>query len=605
MKKIILSLLLVITLYTSATIPTYALVCSNCSTFVQQIIDYTIQGSQLVKETVTASVGTITATQQTLDTVNNTILKPMKDALTLITILKSGENVQNLILGSLGADPLLVKNPELYLENKGLGILKASLGDIASQNSLYGDSVLDTLISSAKYNYSDTATKLKIVNQSSIPSIIQSGTCDDETLSNLAREDVAVEGEPLDQAAFIERKNYFNDAFCKGDPNTDPVIASNLVALSAARPQISQWDTWLARTGGDNPYTKSVQSQQIIADAVAKKVETARNDLNLGGGIKSLMTCVKRAPNNINGEGYEGTEAPCIQEEIVQAGSVLLDSFKRALGSPLETLISSFGSGAGSLISSAFSTINMIQGIGSALNSVTSDGSTGGGSTGSGGSVGGSGGSFQNNTSRTVASTAIVRDLANNPTVKTTLTNPAKKHLIAHAESMTLLETTSRNYLSYTNVYTNKLNNMKSCFDTLSTYEEAKGNPSISAANAYYAERLSQTNQLKARIEQDIALVIAGKKLIANTLTTITNSQSSEEILTTFNDYQNMVDTQNIPGITAGATREGEYTSYKGEVDQSDALSGPLYSYNTTCTTLRQQFDSNRNNNSNSNGGVF
>lgn len=604
MKKTILTLSLLVTLSTSDIQKTHAqYVVFDPQSLGQSLVDYAVQGSQLVKETISASVGTITATQQTLDTVNNTILKPMKDALTLMTIVKSGKNVENLITGGLGNEPLLVKNPELYLENKELGVLKASLGDIASQNSLYGDSVLDTLISSAKYKYSDSSTKLKVINQSSIPSIIQSEACDDETLSNLAREDVAVEGEPLDQAAFTERKNYFYDSFCKEDPKTNPVVASNLVALSAARPQVAQWDTWLASTAGDNAYTKSVLSQQVIDEKVNKTVATAQNDLNLGGGIRSITTCTKRATNSISGGGFEGGEAPCLQEEIKQASSLLLDSYKKALGSPLDTLISSFGSGAGGLISSAFSTINMIKGVSDAFSSTAADADS---PSSSSSNTATSFSSFQNNSPRIVSTAAKEQNLRNEPAAKATLTDPAKKHLRTHGEQMVLLEATSRNYLSYTNVYINKLNNMKSCFDTLATYEEAKGNPSIDQANAYYAERLSQTNQLKGRIEQDIALVVIAKKLITDTLSTIEKSQSSEEILNAFNDYQNTVDTQNIPGITAGATREGEYTSYKGEVDQADALNGPLYSYNTTCTTLREKIEKGRNNNNSSfNGGVF
>lgn len=542
------------------------------------MIDYARQGLQYSKDTISASMGQITATQQTLETVNNTFLIPMKDAMTLITIMQSGDAVQNLILGSLGVDPLLVKNPELYIKQKGNEVLDASLGEITAQKGVYSESVLRSLISSSQNNNSDFSTKLKNATKSNIPSMIQSSTCDDTMLSNLAREDVAVPGQPLDLAAYAERKRYFQAAFCAKNANSDPATASALAELQKARPEVAMWDTWLAVTGGDNPKNAAVQAQILVDQRLAEVKTTIQNDLQMGGGIRSLTTCAKdengnevRAQYTIDGQAYEDPRsAPCVLEEIKQSSASLLSSFNESLGAPLQTLLAGYGSGAGSLISTAFNTINLVNGIRSGFNS-SADSS-------------GSPSPSPNNTVTTQPSTRSVQDLRSNTSAKTTLIAPPIKHLETHLKSLSDLEKTNRNYILAMDLYETKLDAMNSCYNTLAAYPEASGNPNLARARTYYSDSYDSINQLRARISDDASVINRTRTLITETSSKIKESLSSEEILNLFNSYQEEIDSEDLPGIMAGALRDGEYITFKGEVDQSDVEPGPLFNYNNACT---------------------
>jgi hypothetical protein len=161
MKKLLLSVFLVSVIYTSGINTGYAIVCSNCATNVQQLKDSITQKLQFGKDTISAAQGTITAAQQTIETVNNTVLIPMRDALTIISILKSGDNIKNLVLGATGLDPLLVRNPEQYFKNKTLGPIQSWIGDVAAQKSIYSESIYKNLLLNTRYTYSDTSTKVK------------------------------------------------------------------------------------------------------------------------------------------------------------------------------------------------------------------------------------------------------------------------------------------------------------------------------------------------------------------------------------------------------------------------------------------------------------
>lgn len=415
MKKLFLSVFLVSLIYTSSTGTANAIVCSNCATNVQQLKDSITQKYQAGKDTISAAQGTITAAQQTLDTVNNRILIPMRDALTIISILKSGDNIKNLVLGSTGLDPLLIRNPEQYFKNKTLGPIQSWIGDVAAQKSIYSESIYKNILLNTRYTYSDTSTKVKGFTRSSLPATIQQRVCTEEYLTKIATEDVIAGGRPFDAMEFEARKAYFYSRFCVGDPNSTSEegveTAQALMELQKARPNAGGMDAWLAITGGDNEYTRNMNVQMAINEGAAAAEERAIKDFDLGAGIKSLTTCVKYAENDINGNLYgETASPPCLVEEIQQTGRMVNTLLEDALKSPAETLRSTLGPGAGSLINTAFTTINLLQSISTAAGNITG----GGGSRGGGSS----------STGTTVTNRQPINDLATNSSAKKTLVGP-------------------------------------------------------------------------------------------------------------------------------------------------------------------------------------
>jgi hypothetical protein len=579
MKKNIFSALLVLTVYAAGITPGHAIFCSNCSQWSQQLLDYFRQGLQYAKEVSTDFSSGITATQQTLETVNNRILIPMRDAMTIITIMKSGDAIQNLILGSMGTDPLMVKNPESYFKNKALSSIGVDMSILSRQNSFYGNSVLSSLISSTRYNYADVSTKLAAINKSSIPKMIQSKVCNDASLSQLAQEDIfnGSDDGTIDPDALGDRKRELNRALCNGDPDTNPALAATLQKISEQRPDIGGWDAWLALTGGDNAYNKTVQSQQVINQKAQEVIDRAKADLAMGGGIKSLTECKKYAENDLNGNLYGESSTPgCALEEVRRTSSVLNSLYMEALNAPTKLLQNTLGPGAGNLVNTAFTSINLIQGITSAMDSLSGDSS--GGPTNIPGLV--------------VSSPTPIKDLTNNPKAKESLTTPPKQQLLTHQQSLGTLERVDQNYIADIGFYQNRLGVMKGCYDKLvSDHPQTQGDQRVTSAYSYYQSKTGSNTTLQTKITEEIRLIGTTKTLVANTIDKINSSQSSEEILTTFNSYQNQVDSQNLPNIMTGATREGEHATFKGEIDQASLEGGALFTYNADCTAIRQQLE--------------
>ncbi len=579
MKKLFISLFLTCIIYTSSTSNVYALTtfCVNCSTIAQQLIDYVRQGLQYGKDTITASQTTITAAQQTIETVNNTVLIPMRDALTIISILKSGDNIKNLVLGATGLDPLLVRNPEQYFKNKTLGPVQSWIGDVAAQKSIYSESIYKNLLLNTRYTYSDTSTKVKGFVRSSLPATIQQRVCAEDYLTKLATEDVIAGGRPFDAVEFEARKAYFYSRFCVGDPDSTSdegvETAQALMELQKARPNAGGMDAWLAITGGDNEYTRNMNVQLAVNEGASAVREQVVKDFDLGAGIKSLTTCVKYAENDINGNLYAETASPpCLVEEVQQTGRMFNTLLEDALKSPAETLRSTLGPGAGSLISTAFTSINLLQSISTAAGNIT------------GGSRGGTG--------TVVTSRPPVNDLANNTSGKQTIVGPPAQQLSFHQKSLASLQITDQSYLNEITLYQNQLNVMKACYEKLvKDHPQIETDARVTAAFSFHSNESTTNDRLRTTIGQELNLIATTTALVTTTLNAIQTSNSSEVILNLFRDYQNRIDAEALPNQTSAAIRDGEYVSFKGNVQQSLSEGGTIFIYKADCAAIRGQLE--------------
>jgi hypothetical protein len=110
---------------------------------------------------------------------------------------------------------------------------------------------------------------------------------------------------------------------------------------------------------------------------------------------------------------------------------------------------------------------------------------------------------------------------------------------------------------------------------------------------ATYNNKRNSADLLKVPLNKELADINTAKTLITKTLDGISKSNSSEEVLSLFNDYQNTVDTQNLPTQMTGLGRDAEYQKFKMDTDAEFATnaggSGEMALLQAQCEQIRQQ----------------
>ena len=615
MKKLFVTFSLILSLYSMNTVTrTYAIDCSWCATWAQQLVDYARQGlqystqlQQYAKDVIIGSNTGITAVQTTLTAVNETIVKPMKTAMTIMSIAQSAKMIKNLVTGSLGTQPLLIANPEKYINNAGAQIAKGGIGSIARNGGIFSDSILGSLVSSYQTEFSPLSGKLAQIGKSSLPSIIQNNICGDASLTNLATQNAASINANYTEADVASQRQQLYNYACSGDPTSDKQLASRLQNLSQQNPSLGGLDSILAISSGDNPYTQRELSKIAIDQAVAEREEAVAADIDRSGGLISPSECILRETVDENGDEYEDIEeAPCLERQITQTGSAIKSLYESALNSGNETLQSLIGTNSG-LVGAVFDGIGLFNGISSAISGIT--GALGGGTCGGGvggnvtfttpRSAGGGGGlpvtvSSGINRPVTTASTNNTNQFANNPQLRNDLILVPRRQLTTHLESINTLKESDDKYLTKLAFYDGQLSLMKGCYANLVTNYQIAVTPQISSAYNY-ADSVTASNATKrAGIQNELGLVSTTRTLINNTISSMDQAISSESLLAIFTNYQNQIDIQGLPGLTSGGQREGDYVGFDGIVTLTLQQGGDLYNLNTQCATLGQQLEAER-----------
>jgi len=574
MKKTILCLIFTVLLFSSNTQKTYA---------VWPVFDapmYAKQIAQFIKETSIALSSGTTAVQQTIDTVNKTVLIPLRDAATLVQIARNGQLVNTLITASTGGDPLLVKNPELYLKNKGIAVTQGGVDALAKQNGVFSNNIMSSVVSKAKVDNSSLANNLTAINQSSIPAIQKAKTCNDSALSEMARSQVSLSGGDYNTV-----KRNLNSSLCVGNPNTDPALAKRLIAVSNQRPSL---DTFYAITSGDNQYTKAQLSQITIAKAASEKVALAKVDST--SGIKSKTTCTKFASNGM-----------CLEETINQVSSVLSKQFQDALGADMKVAISSFGSGAGSIIGTAFNSVRLFKDFSSTMQGITgsSGESSGSGNNGTQGTVSIPTTSLPATTSINTTYTSSVgydQDLKNNPQSKISVSDFPKDLLKRHLKALDDLKISNNKYIATINSYNTELEKIKSCYDNLvAKYDEfTSADPRFVAAQGFYNQKKNANTEELNKVTAQLKKIDLTATLVKNTITSIDNSNSTDEITAIFKNYQDKVRDNDLPSLTSGIAEVGKQLELAGDLQISTIEGGEIFNMDATCTKTRQDLDFQR-----------
>lgn len=620
MKQMSFKIIFILTLAFFPTITHAQYAVFDAQNFARQLANYAQLGLTYAKEVSTDFSSAITAAQQTSATIDQTITRPLRDAMTLVTVANSADQILNLINGSTNGKSLLITNPQQYLENVGRQSVAANLSRVENAGGLYSESILNTVIDSVREE-SDIASKITSLSRSTIPTSIQNDVCKEQTLSALAEDSAVDTTGAIDEEMYGSTKEFYYTTFCEGDPSEDPALANRLLELNKQRPDVGDgWDILLKKTTTDNNFYKTFRAADEIEKEKQTKIALKQKDLDYGQGIASENLCTEYSEPDSAGEVY------CLEESITNPASALRDAYSKAKTSAFDTAMQAFGSGQGggffddlsdlfgfsseafggiaSTIGSVVTTVGTVNTVANNLgNTATSIANRLDGTT-----------STTGNTAR-VASRSYTKDLTNEDKTKTTLFASVRKQLNAHLESINQLKSTNASFLAKISAYQTNLESMKGCYDALvrdygtpivvQTEDGSTTIPSrmsssdgrITSAFSYYNSKTSTNNALTSKLNTELSSTIpATEAIINNALSSITSSNSSEEIFDIFNNYQNQIDSRALPVINSGTARQSEYLTYDGELQAELSVIGTLYSLQNQCSVIRQQLqDEDRN----------
>lgn len=610
MKKIIISLFFTLIIFSGTTRPSFAGaggIVFDPSNLGQMLKEFPVELKNLASTVSTELTSKTGAIQQTLSTLNQTVFRPAQDALTLYTTLSSSEKIKNLVLGGVGGQTsLLIQNPERYIKQKGVESLKLNVGHISQADGIYSNSILDSVVQSARER-SDTAGTLASLSRSSLPKTIQNDICEDSKLENLAMGYVTDADGNYDLVALRDKKAELETSLCNGDPN-DPNNKGLAEALTVLGQETNAggWDKLLAKTSGENSFTKERRALSLIEKERETK-EAAKNlDYSLGKGVISKTACLVKIPNEVTG----GED--CIESVIEQTGDQLNTALSDAIKAPLDLIKNSYGTGGfagafGGLITNVTSILGSVNSIRSSVNSVTgqlqgitssAEMLTRGGDaslqiTSQGGTSQGPGTTPTQpttpvNTPQTTGS--YVQDLAGNASTKKNLIGSIMNPLKSHLDALIALERSDARYLQEITKYNGYIEGVNTCYRGLinnypseilyevrnrytnsllfseTTFSSLNQNSDVIAGLQYYTTKKNESDTLRSTVTSEIASINTTRTLINTTKTTIENSNSTEEILDTFSSYTDTINNNDLPSEISGLTRESDVISYESNV---------------------------------------
>lgn len=625
-KRLFLVPLLLIFLFTSTPQPANAFACANCKQIWQGFLDYAFQAKELIVGGLTNANTLATTINTNLSWVNQTIFRPLQDAMMIASILKSSNAIKTLVLGSVGGEvSLLITNPEFYLKQQGVKALKVNVNYVSNATGVYSNNIIKSVVTGAREK-SDPSGAIANCSRSSIPTIIQENLCyDDAKLEALAVNDVSVTTDMPTLAAIRDRKEELYSKLCEGDPSQDKALAKALT-IAGDQSGIASNETWLAMTSGDNPEAKTRECLGIIASEAAAKVAAKADDLARGNGIVSKIECLKKSYDAKTGLDV------CLDETILQTGYQLGESFKSAVNAPLDVVKNAFGTGGtfsvvGPLlqnISGIIGNINMmrnsIDSVNSSLNSP----------------VGGIGGDPRlqitlkgtkevgtliptgpvSTINKPIARGSYTQDLLGNSLGKNQLTKPIFDQLDLHTTALTSLQLSDADYLLLITKYSNLIEGVGSCYQQLiydfpylkleainsfpeTIFQPLSQDPVVIESLSYYNSKKTDIGDLRSTILREVSLIGTTTDLVNTTRSTVTNSNSTEEIFDVFDFYTRTIETNKLPDAFSGNSRKSDMVTFnqKMEADIQDftgmegaeGQSGKIVVLNKQCKVIRDE----------------
>jgi hypothetical protein len=497
-----------------------------------------------------------TAISTDLEMVDTTIFRPLQTALITAAQQEAANQIIGWVNGGTQSDSLIIANPEKYIRDQGITAVKGAIKNIPV-DSAYGGTIFQSILD----QYQDAGgikEKLAALSQSNIPSVIQENMCDDSSLTNLALQDVQdATGNYVASELATRKAELFNYA-CNGDPETDPDLAARLEDLNDQNPSIGGWDSWLAITGGDNEFTHTQKSLDAAEEYNATREDLATKEIYDQAGPISQTVCDNPAQT-----GSVGGVAECLGDILtINPGEVVSGALNNAANAGIDRLTNLMEGGFSDLLISV-----AINKLSSGINSSLSGMSTTNGTS---------------NTASTVNSNSTPRqDLLGNTQAKSNITGPMQRMFDSNNDKFSSLDSLDRSYLGEINAYGSKIDAGRACYDNLiQTQVAVPTDPQVIEAYAFYDDRQKKIDAAKAIILPELAKIAEAKKLMADTIAAVNNSNSTTEISTIYTDYINKMDNGNYPTTKTEGIRKGQYSKDKSEA-KSDQEN--IDKYNNTC----------------------
>lgn len=532
----------------------------------------------------------ITAANTAIDTAKNTVGNPFLAAMITGMQQQAAKDMNNWARGNFQGNSSVITNPEQYIKNVGLEAARGGL-TISMGNGLE-DKILGAVVTGIRGQNTDLAGQLTLLAKSDLPSLIKSSSCNDATLNQL----VASEGLVPGTAEFNVRKNQLYNNLCVGDPVNDPALARRLTTFGNNNPIVSQatgLDSILLMTSGQNPYAQAMRAADATNQVVASKKATAAADLASGNGNASKRECVKYAQNDDEGNAWPPGTAPCLEYKTTTSSGQVNVTLNTSLTAGIDRLTNLGPDGFASLLGRYF-----MQAINnSAVNFVLDNNDAGGRGTAANtayfavASTSGVSASLTNTPITSIINRVYVQDLINDPQTKNSLTTPIFRQLTSYSSSLDELEQTNADYGTQISEQQTRLNAVRGCFDSIvRRYSPYGNNPDVIAAYDKIKVLQDKLDTAMATITSDTTAISTARTLISTTRDAVTRSNSSAQINDLFAAYQNALDGDSLPTITASSERMALFEKLR------TALQGPSGStkdlitiLQEQCTTLEQQ----------------
>lgn len=457
--------------------------------------------------------------------------------------------------GFSGQDPLLISDPQKYITKVGLDTAHIQLANLPEDNYFSG-SIFSAIKETASWEYLPIKDKLESLTKSNTAELIQANSCGESTISSLASES-GVDASEL--YAYL----------CEGDPS-DPEVKARLEDYAEQNPEATGWGGWLSLTGGENDYTRQVESMNEATNDQVDEQTHGIYDLYQGQNPLSERECIKWG-EDINGN------ALCEETDLTTPSDTVNETLNKSATAGLERLFNIQGADSFTSFLANFATQALIGGIRKGVSSLTNS---------SGGS--GGGGSTPNTTTTTGATSPFTQDLDGNPEAKSAMTTNLDKGISHYEVLLDELQETDTNYSSLLTGYEGKVNSVKSCYDGLvSSGKITYGDSSYQSMLSFYNNRTTRIRDSRNTIAQDTTKTTTARGIVAETKAEIADSNSTEEISQLFMNFQSKITEDNVPSPQTIAARKGEFILANQNI-QRDTEPESLIS---TCNTIKSQVD--------------
>ncbi len=553
----------------------------------------------------------ITAVQTTINTAKNNLGNPVLAAMITGAQQQAARDINNWARGNFQGNSTIITQPEQYVRNLGLeavrGGIQINTGDRVSQ------SVFNAVVSSVR-GQGDLSQELSRITTNETALLIQRSTCTQEKLNELARSEGFVQPGQIQN-----RVAQLYDSFCVNSPRTDQATAARLEALNQARPELTGTDGILLIASGQNDFARNMRAADAANRAQEKAELAAKADLDRGQGVSSLRRCIERGPAIAGSAAndYAPIEGPCLKYENEASSGQVSVSVSRSLTSGIDRLTNLGPDGFASLLGGAIfgylsnSAVNAIRntndaGGTAAQANISYFGNQGFTQAGSGG-VGTSGGNAPvvNRPTTQVTNRVYTQDLlGNDPSARNGLVNPINRMLRTTTDAINELEDLNEDYTNRLSgpvrddgkSYGQILADVQTCFDNLIRISpDMANNREVMSALDLLKDRKEKLDTVLAILEQDRIKISEGRDLVTQTQARVTASNSSQEINDIFTNYQDQVDTRDLPTPTTAAIRMGQLERINSTTSGDIGAGNRFESLYGRCVELTRQVDPSSN----------